>query len=103
MIRSKPKSRVSMLNTYHMEVKMTTNRKGTSNKVASLAADTLFKPGSSHIARRLAGSALSQSNTKRQTGAEMEDLASKVLRSDRYSEKTKTLAGSVLSQSNKKR
>lgn len=82
---------------------MPTNRKGTSNKVASLAADTLFKPGSSQIARRLAGSALSQSNTKRQTGADMEDLASKVLRSDRYSEKTKTLAGSVLSQSNKKR
>ena len=82
---------------------MATNRKGTSNKVASLAADTLFKPGSSQIARWLAGSALSQSNTNRQTGAEMEDLASKVLRSDRYSEKTKALAGSVLSQSNKKR
>jgi hypothetical protein len=86
-----------------MEVNMATNRKGTSNKVASLAADTLFKPGSSQIARRLAGSALSQSNTNRQTGAEMEDLASRVLRSDRYSEKTKALAGSVLSQSNKKR
>ncbi|MBL4918665.1 MULTISPECIES: hypothetical protein [Rhodobacterales] len=82
---------------------MATNRKSTSNGVASLAADTLFKPGSSHIARKLAGSALSQSNTNRQTGAKMEDLASKVLRSDRYSERTKTLAGSVLSQSNKKR
>jgi hypothetical protein len=89
--------------TYYMEMNMATNRKGTSNKVASLAADTLFKPGSSQIARRLAGSALSQSNTNRQTGAVMEDLASKVLRSDHYSEKTKALAGSVLSQSNKKR
>ena len=82
---------------------MAVNRKGTSTKVASLAADTLFKLGSSQIARKLAGSALSQSKTNRQTGAEMEDLASKVLRSDRYSEKTKTLAASVLSQSNKKR
>lgn len=82
---------------------MTVNRKGTSTKVASLAADTLFKPGSSKTARMLAGSALSQSRTDRQTGAKMEDLASKVLRSDRYSENTKTFAGSVLSQSNKKR
>lgn len=82
---------------------MSTNRKGTSGKIASLAADTLFKPGSSQTSRRLAGSALSQSGTSRQTGAEMEELASKVLRSNRYSEKTKVLAGSVLSQSNKKR
>lgn len=82
---------------------MAINRKSTSGKVASLAADTLFKSGSSQIARKLAGSALSQSRTNRQTGAEMEDLASKVLRSDRYSEKTKVFAGSVLSQSNKTR
>jgi hypothetical protein len=88
---------------YHMEVQMATNRKGTSGKVASLAADTLFKSGSSQIARKLAGSALSQSGTNRQTDAEMEDLASKVLRSDRYAENTKILAGSVLSQSNKRR
>ncbi|SIS90598.1 hypothetical protein [Phaeovulum vinaykumarii] len=82
---------------------MAINRKGTSSQVASLAADTLFKPGSSQVARKLAGSVLSQSRTDRQTGAEMEDLASKVLRSNRYSDKTKALAGSVLSQSNKKR
>lgn len=82
---------------------MAINRNGTSGKIASLAAETLFKPGSSQIARRLAGSALSQSSTQRQTGAKMEDLASKVLRSDHYSAKTKALAGSVLSQSNKSR
>jgi hypothetical protein len=86
-----------------MEVHMAVNRKRTSAEVASLAADTIFKPGSSQTARKLAGSALSQSKPDRQTGAEMEDLASKVLRSDRYSQKTKVLAGSVLSQSNKKR
>jgi hypothetical protein len=88
---------------YNMEVHMAANRKGTSGRVALLAANTLFKPGSSQIARKLAGSALSQSRTDRQTGAEMEDLASKVLRSDRYSDKAKMLAGSVLSQSNRKR
>jgi hypothetical protein len=86
-----------------MEVLMAVNRKRTSAEMASLTADTIFKPGSSQTARKLAGSALSQSRTKRQTGAEIESLASKVLRSDRYSEKTKALAGSVLSQSNKKR
>ena len=64
---------------------MAINSKGTSGKVASLAADTVFKTGSSQIARKLAGSALSQSRTNSQTGAEMEGLASKVLRSDRYS------------------
>ena len=82
---------------------MTINRKGTSGEIASLAAQTLFKPGSSQVARKLAGSALSQSSTNHQTGAKMEDLASKVLRSDRYSVSTKALAGSVLSQSNKGR
>ncbi len=82
---------------------MAINRKGTSGRVASLAADTLFKPGSSQVARKLAGSALSQSRTSRQTGAEMENLASKVLRGDHYAERTKVLAASVLSQSNKKR
>ncbi len=82
---------------------MAYNRKGTSAKVAKLAAETLFKSGSSRTARQLAGSALSQSRTSRQTGPEMEDLASKVMRSGRYSDDTKTLAGSVLSQSNKKR
>ncbi len=82
---------------------MAENRKGTSGKMASLAAATLFKPGSSQIARKLAGSALSQSSTNHQTGARMEEIASKVLRSDHYSAKTKALAGSVLSQANKNR
>jgi hypothetical protein len=55
------------------------------------------------MAKKLDGSALSQSNKGKQTGAELEDIASKVLKSDKYSKDTKKLAGSVLSQSNKKR
>ena len=82
---------------------MVSNRISTSSNVASLAAKTVFSSGSSKIARQLAGSALSQSGTNRQTGAELERKASKVLRSDHYSTDTKTLAASVLAQSNKGR
>lgn len=79
------------------------NKKKTSPKIAKLASDTLKNPNASKIAKELAGSALSQTNTPHQTGAEMEDKASKVLKSDKYSQETKKLAGTVLSQSNKKR
>lgn len=82
---------------------MLTNKNSTSNEIASLAAKTLKDPNASIIAKELAGSALSQTSTKKQTGSELEDKASKVLSSDKYSETTKKLAGSVLSQSNKKR
>lgn len=80
-----------------------TNKKQTSSKIAKLASETLRDSNSSAISRKLAASALSQSNTENQTGAEMEETASKVLTSDKYSDTTKTLAGSVLSQSNKQR
>lgn len=79
------------------------NTKKTSNKVASLAAATLQDPSASKIAKSLAGSALAQSFSNKQTGLELEEKASKVLQSSKYSEDTKTLAGSVLSQSDKKR
>jgi hypothetical protein len=82
---------------------MSVNKKQTSKNVATLASDTLKDKNASHIARQLAGSALSQKNTPKQTGASMEDVASKVLRSQKYSDDTKTLAASVLAQSNKKR
>lgn len=80
-----------------------TNKKRTSPKVASIASETLRDKNSSKIARELAGSALSQTNTSNQTGAAMEDKASKVLSSSKYSDSTKKLAATVLSQSNKKR
>lgn len=79
------------------------NNKKTSKEIASLAAKTLKDKNASKIAKELAGSALSQTGSKNQTGAEMEDKASKVMRSEKYSEDTKSLAASILSQSNKKR
>jgi hypothetical protein len=82
---------------------MSKNTKSTSSKVAALASETLTNPNSSDIAKKLAGSALSQTNTGNQTGKEMETTASKVLQSDKYSEQTKELAASILSQSNKNR
>jgi len=79
------------------------NKKQTSNKIASLASQTLKNPNVSQTAKKLAGSALSQHDTNKQTGASMEDFASKVLQSSKYNADTKSLAGAVLSQSNKKR
>jgi hypothetical protein len=79
------------------------NKKQTSESVASLAAKTLTDDYSSQIAKKLAGSALSQKSTSKQTGSGMEDTASKVLKSSKYNDDTKTLAASILSQSNKKR
>lgn len=82
---------------------MTKNIKQTSNRVATLAAETLQDANASQIQRRLAGSALAQSGCSKQTGAEMESIASKVMKSDKYAPETKELAASVLSQSNKSR
>ena len=82
---------------------MTANTKQTSAKISTLASNTLNSTQSSEIAKSLAASLLSQSNTSKQTGKTLETTASKVLQSDKYSGATKTLAASVLSQSNKKR
>lgn len=71
--------------------------------MASVAAKILADPSSSVIAKKLAGSALSQANKGYQTGKDMEDVAAKVLTSPKYSEKTKTMAGTVLSQSTSER
>lgn len=79
------------------------NTKQTSEGLASMAAKALSDPNSSKIQKELAGSALAQHSTGKETGAEMETKASNVLKSKKYSEETKGLAASVLSQSNKKR
>ncbi|RDI13210.1 hypothetical protein [Flavobacterium sp. AG291] len=76
--------------------------KKSSPPVTKIASSVLKDPNSSHIAKQLAGSVLSQANTNNQTSEQMERIASKALQSDKYSETTKTLAGSVLSQSNGK-
>ena len=79
------------------------NKKQTSPKVAQLAAGKLHDPNASAIAKKLAGSALAQSDTPKQTSARMEQKASEVLHSRKYSQEPKTLAASVLAQSKKDR
>lgn len=79
------------------------NGKQTSKNISSKASRTLSSTSSSAIQRKLAASALSQSNTNKQTGKSMENIASKVLQSPKYNGDTKALAASVLSQSNKER
>lgn len=79
------------------------NKKVTSDPIASLAAKILHDNNSSDTAKSLAGSALSQVNRGNETGKDLEALASMVLKSPKYSEETKELAGSVLSQSDKNR
>lgn len=79
------------------------NKKQTGKNISKKASETLKSNKSSAIQKKLAGSALSQTNTKKQTSKEMEKLASKVLQSNKYNSDTKSLAGSILSQSNKNR
>jgi hypothetical protein len=79
------------------------NGKKSSKTVTSVASEILRDPSSSKIQKQLAGSVLSQSNSKKQTGADMESKASNVLKSEKYNATSKSLAGSVLSQSDKKR
>ncbi|MFH2057954.1 MAG: hypothetical protein ABIJ59_03545 [Pseudomonadota bacterium] len=82
---------------------MGTNKKKSSNSMATLASHTLQNQKASKTAKSLAASVLSQTHSNNQTGAELEDLASKVLRSNKYNGETRSLAASVLSQSNKER
>ncbi|HEC0214002.1 TPA: hypothetical protein R1P78_002592, partial [Acinetobacter baumannii] len=69
---------------------MSKNSKQTSNKVAKLASEVLRDPSSSAIQKKLAGSALAQTHSSKQTGNEMESEASRVLKSDKYNDTTKT-------------
>jgi hypothetical protein len=82
---------------------MSVNTKQTSKTVATLASHTLHDPNASAIEKSMAASALSQSHTPRQTGAEMEHTAGQVLHDDKSSKEDKTLAGSLVSQANKER
>ncbi len=79
------------------------NKKQTSDEIASVASQVLRDKNSSKIAKSLAASALSQTNTSNQTGGDMETKASNVLKSDKYNDMTQSLAASILSQSNKER
>lgn len=79
------------------------NKKKPSRPISKLASKTLRTKSSSKTAKMLAGSSLSQTKSKNQTGKKLEKLASNVLKSSKYNSETKRLAGSVLSQSNKSR
>lgn len=77
-----------------------TMAKSTWSKVATLAWKIMQNPNSSKIQRELAGSALAQFHSWKESSERMEQKAQKVLLSDKYSTETKSLAGSVFSQSN---
>ncbi|MBP0012682.1 MAG: hypothetical protein J7545_10245 [Roseofilum sp. SBFL] len=79
------------------------NKKKSSPQIASQAAKILSSEKSSEIQKKLAASALSQRDRRKQTGSQMENIAAKALQSKKYNETTKSLAGSVLSQANKGR
>jgi hypothetical protein len=74
------------------------NGKETSDRISHLAAVVLAKPGSSHIEKELAGSALAQHHTSKQTSAAIGSLAARVLAAPDACHEAKELAGSVLSQ-----
>lgn len=71
-------------------------------KVAKTASSVLRDPGASKTAKSLAGSALSQTRTTKQSSATTARTASKALNDGRSSGSTKSLAGSVLTQKPKK-
>lgn len=79
------------------------NSKKSSSALASEAGATLRDNNASAIAKRLAGSVVSQAQSGNQTGKAMETTASQVLRSSKYSDQTKAFAASLVSQSNKRR
>jgi len=78
------------------------NTKQSGKQTATLASNTLKSSSASTIQKSLAGSALAQSGTSKQTGKAMETKASTALKTS-ASPTTKALAGSLVSQSNKKR
>lgn len=82
---------------------MSKNVKQSSGKTATLAGHTLQSNSASAVQKSLAGSALAQSGTGKQTGKAMESIASRALDSQKSNTTTKALAGSVVSQSNQKR
>jgi len=70
----------------------------TGHTVASKASESLRDPNASALQKSLAGSALAQSGTKKETSAEMATVASRALQDGRVNATTQSLAGSVLTQ-----
>ena len=69
-----------------------------SPRVARTASQVLRDSGASQTAKSLAGSALAQTRTTKETSPKVASTAAKALDSGRSSKTTKTLAGSVLTQ-----
>ena len=70
-------------------------------KVTRTASAVLRDAGASKTAKSLAGSALAQANTAKQSSATTARTAGKALNDGRTNAATKTLAGSVLTQKSK--
>lgn len=71
-------------------------------KVTRTASSVLRDPGASKTAKSLAGSALAQAGTVKQSSSTTARTAGKALNDGRTSSSTKSLAGSVLTQKPKK-
>lgn len=71
-------------------------------KVTKTASAVLRDSGASKTAKSLAGSALSQAHTNKQSSTATAHTAAKALNDGRTSRATKSLAGSVLTQKTKK-
>jgi hypothetical protein len=77
-------------------------KKGTNSKIGKIASRVLDNPASSPLARKVAGSALTQSkNPSERTSAQAAAAASKIMQDGRYGSDAKTLAASVLAQRKK--
>ena len=71
-------------------------------KVTRTASSVLRDPGASKTAKSLAGSALAQANTSKQSSAKTATTAAKALNDGRTSTSTRSIAGSVLTQKPKR-
>ncbi len=75
--------------------------KKTSDEIAKIASKILKDDSYSETSKSVAGSVLSQTNTKKGTSKDISEKASKVLRDDRFSKESKSAARSALSQAKK--
>lgn len=74
----------------------------TGSKVTKIASSVLRNPTASATAKSLAGAALAQANTTKQSTPATARTAAKALNDGRSSATTQKLAGSVLTQKTKK-
>lgn len=79
-----------------------TKREQSGSKVTRTASSVLRDPGTSKTAKSLAGSALAQAGTSKESSAGTARTAAKALTDGRTSTSTRSLAGSVLTQKPKK-